>query len=585
MTHVGVREFSAPQGEVGVPTWILESLSLQPSDLVAVTLRHLPKATRVKLRPLEAGYIEDDWKALLESQLRTHTTLTKGDILIIKASPTTEFRFLVDELDPAEAVNLIDTDVTTEIEEMNEDNARRTQTERIQAVKRRNAEMVDIKIDQAVSGNVSKDEYAYFGVKNWDKNRILEVVLNGEGDADLLLGTSEDWKPKVDMSIWSEMSGSLPKKISIPPTNVEITDASMLIIGVHGYNEATFELRVQQPDESMEIEPEKPNANAPGFVECQNCLSWVPERTITLHRNFCMRNVYRCSLCGNSMPKSAQSSHWHCEDCSAHGSTAESYDKHRIIEHTPHSCLCGQRFYSLPSLAFHRATTCPQKLVKCRFCQAYKEQGDFSTLNPSDLIAGLTPHEADCGSRTIECHICSRRLRIKEMAIHQQLHDNERRSRPTPKNCRNENCTRPRGDNVLGVCMICFGPLYSPMNDPNYTKLRSRLERRLLTQLMSGCGQKHCSNSRYCATAAGHPTNMSDAMKVIKPEVLGMLDENSKFYICVDETVQRRAFLAGMIAAEGIYDLEWCKKAVEESKGDLSKARTWLEQNARRKDE
>src|SRR5579871_1872187 len=192
-THVGVREFSAAQGEVGIPSWILESLSLQPTDLVAITLRHLPKATRVKLRPLEAGYIEDDWKALLESQLRTHTTLTKGEILSIKASPTTEFRFLVDELEPADAVNLIDTDVTTEIEEMSEDNARRTQKERIQATKRRTSEMVDVAIGQGVSGSVGKGEYAYFRVKQWDKQKRIEVTLASEGDADLLLGTSEDW--------------------------------------------------------------------------------------------------------------------------------------------------------------------------------------------------------------------------------------------------------------------------------------------------------------------------------------------------------------------------------------------------------
>jgi len=123
------------------------------------------------------------------------------------------------------------------------------------------------------------------------------------------------------------------------------------------------------------------------------------------------------------------------------------------------------------------------------------------------------------------------------------------------------------------------------MNDPNYVKLRSRLERKLLTQLMSGCGQKHCSNSLYCATAAGHPISMGEAMKLVKPQVQGMLDESSKFHICVDETVQRRVFLAGMIAAEGLYEMDWCKKAIEEAKGDLGRARTWLEQNARRKDE
>ena len=64
-----------------------------------------------------------------------------------------------------------------------------------------------------------------------------------------------------------------------------------------------------------------------------------------------------------------------------------------------------------------------------------------------------------------------------------------------------------------------------------------------------------------------------------------MLNESVQFHICVDEAVQRKAFLAGMIAAEGIYGIEWCRKAIEESKGDLSKARNWLEQNGKRRDE
>jgi ferredoxin-thioredoxin reductase catalytic subunit len=78
---------------------------------------------------------------------------------------------------------------------------------------------------------------------------------------------------------------------------------------------------------------------------------------------------------------------------------------------------------------------------------------------------------------------------------------------------------------------------------------------------------------------------MSEAMKIVAPQVNGMLSENTKFHICVDEVVQRKAFLAGMIASEGKYGLEWCRRAVEESKGDLGKAREWLEVNGRRVDE
>jgi Ubiquitin fusion degradation protein UFD1 len=453
-THVGVREFSAPVNTVGIPAWIIESLGLHEDDAVTVAIRDLPKATRVKLRPLEAGYIEDDWKALLESQLRTHTTLTKGEILSIRTGLGTTFRFLVDELEPSDAVNLIDTDVTTEIEEMSEDNARKTQDQRIQAAKLRTSTN-NISTNVPVEGSVTKEGYAYFKLGNWDRKRNLQITLESEGDADLLIGTSESWKPLVDLHLWSNMSSDANKRIFIAQSNIELSNAPTIQIAIHGYADATFQLKVDQPHDLTTEQTSAQNAHAFGFTQCENCLNWVPERSLMLHQNFCLRNNWRCTLCNTVLPKKEQSNHWHCQDCSAHGNTSSSYDKHSFIEHTPQTCLCSTSFPSLATLAFHRATACPLKLIKCRFCQTYKEQGDPSTLSAQDMLAGLTAHEADCGSRTVECAICNRRLRIKELEVHQKLHDNQRKARPVPINCRNINCTRPRGDNVLGLCTVC----------------------------------------------------------------------------------------------------------------------------------
>ena len=99
--------------------------------------------------------------------------------------------------------------------------------------------------------------------------------------------------------------------------------------------------------------------------------------------------------------------------------------------------------------------------------------------------------------------------------------------------------------------------MYSPLHDPKYSKLQSRLERKLLTQLMQGCGQTHCSNTPYCATAIDRKIPIAEALKAVKPQIDGMLREDTKFHICVDEAVQRRAFLASMVASEGVYGLEW----------------------------
>ena len=50
-THVGVLEFTSPEGSAYVPHWLMENLGLQEYDLITLRDVRLPKATFVKLRP------------------------------------------------------------------------------------------------------------------------------------------------------------------------------------------------------------------------------------------------------------------------------------------------------------------------------------------------------------------------------------------------------------------------------------------------------------------------------------------------------------------------------------------------------
>ena len=94
---------------------------------LTVHVQELPKGTYVRLRPLEAGYDPDDWKALLEQYLRdTFTTMTNQELINIPVGNEV-FRFLVDGLKPNdEAVSLVDTDLEVDIEPLNEEQARET---------------------------------------------------------------------------------------------------------------------------------------------------------------------------------------------------------------------------------------------------------------------------------------------------------------------------------------------------------------------------------------------------------------------------------------------------------------------------
>jgi hypothetical protein len=195
------------------------------------------------------------------------------------------------------------------------------------------------------------------------------------------------------------------------------------------------------------------------------------------------------------------------------------------------------------------------------------------------------------------------------MDTHLRHHDLERLSRPVPHTCRNLNCGRTRdganklGDtragtrkgqgpgNDIGLCSTCFGPLYVSLHDPEGKALRRRIERRYLSQLLTGCAKPWCRNP-YCRagrknTTPGAPDRgvpTKEAIPLVKPFLEGLDGRgySSPLHFCVDEASQRRRSVAEMLSLEqgvegkGGYGLEWCVAALEAEAGDLDRARAWL---------
>jgi len=139
------------------------------------------------------------------------------------------------------------------------------------------------------------------------------------------------------------------------------------------------------------------------------------------------------------------------------------------------------------------------------------------------------------------------------------------------------------------------------MYDPDGKALKRRIERRYLSQVMSGCGKPWCQN-KYCKTGGtnAHPgspqatVTAKDALPMIKPLVDSAVTREPVFF-CVDEASQRRRAMAEMMAAtdaamangnsdadgeEKSYELEWCIAALEAEHNDMGKAREWLKGRA-----
>ena len=574
--YVGIREFTALESTIELPEHVFHTLDAQPGDKIQTTLAALPKGTSVKLRPLNAEYEDEDIKSLLESELRrNYTTLTVGEIISVQTQDQ-KIQFLIGELEPENAVSIVDTDLNTDIEPLNEEDAKKTMSKRAKNI------LNSIKLDQEITGEIEANDYMYFELGQFDRNKAIRIQKKGsEMEMYIQFGS----KPREDDALVSSLSMKPESSLEIVARDFATSNDSKLVIGLRSPIKQNFSIVVSQ--RPIEIT----NGSADGKQKCENCGQHISIQSMTMHSAFCMRNNVKCPHCETVLKKNSPEveSHWHCPLCNDYTNwvSEEVIARHNSHCHTSRECTCGEVFASQFELAFHRATECPKKLTKCRFCGLSLPAG-LPPTDGKDILLGLTGHEAECGGRTTECIICGKFVRIKDLGIHEMGHDQERRRQVTPNICRNENCVRKRGDNKLLLCDICFGLLWAPGHDPDGSKLSSRLERRLLNQLITGCHRPWCRN-KFCATGSGTKLGMVTANETVKQTVKNLNNTQTAINLCVDEGTTRKRILAQLAYEDlnGVYDIRWCDSAAEHVglNGNIGEVREWLIREAVRIDE
>jgi ubiquitin fusion degradation protein 1 len=76
-----VLEFIAEEGKIYLPYWLMETLGVEPGDLLQVKSTDIPLGTFIKLQPQDPSFLEiSDPKAVLENAFRNFSCLTTGDI-------------------------------------------------------------------------------------------------------------------------------------------------------------------------------------------------------------------------------------------------------------------------------------------------------------------------------------------------------------------------------------------------------------------------------------------------------------------------------------------------------------------------
>lgn len=349
-THSGVLEFTADEGTVGLPPHVWSNLfptSNLTAPLVEVRYVRLPKGTYAKLQPESNGFTElPNQKAILETSLRQHATLSKDDVFTVNYGEIA-YRLQVLELKPSSSVSILETDIEVDI---------------VSAVE--TSEMKDqytlkpLVFGKSESGLVEEGKYVYYkfsiddntleNVTSGDKR--IEVKIDNEidgGDTNVYMSRHPQIFPNHHQHEWS--SHDLNSKVIILSSNDKSFVAGTYSIGVYGFKGTTkFQVLVTVEDNSGRRVGQQATTSIPSSsmetdtVKCRNCNHYIPSQSIVLHEAYCSRHSVVCQHagCGVVLRIGEAKSHVHCEKC-GQAFHSDEMEKHMKVFHVPHSCPCG----------------------------------------------------------------------------------------------------------------------------------------------------------------------------------------------------------------------------------------------------
>ncbi|KAI9361675.1 ubiquitin fusion degradation protein 1 [Zopfochytrium polystomum] len=111
-SHAGVLEFTAEEGKVYLPQWMMSTLLLAEGSLVRVKNVTLPLGQFVKLQPQSVDFLDiSDPKAVLERAIGNFSALTEGDIITIKYNSKLYDILIVETKPGGKGISVIETDL------------------------------------------------------------------------------------------------------------------------------------------------------------------------------------------------------------------------------------------------------------------------------------------------------------------------------------------------------------------------------------------------------------------------------------------------------------------------------------------
>lgn len=347
-THSGVLEFTSDEGFIALPPHVWNNLfgdAYPATAFIEVHYVWLPKGIYAKLQPERLGFSDlPNHKAILETTLRQHATLSEGDILTVNYGELA-YKLQVLELKPSPSVSVLETDVEVDI--VGPDS---TSEETDHGV------LNPLFFGKSELGVVGEGNFMYykFSIDNetWEKvangNARIEVQLEAEadgGDTDIFISKHPLIFPTRHQHKWS--SHDIGSKCLILTSKDKGLGVGTYTVGIHGFEGTTkYRIAVHVQDES-ECKVGQQASSSPTSMEvdteqCQNCKHFIPSRTIALHEAYCRRHNVTCQHagCGVVLRVEEASNHVHCDKCCQAFQRGE-IDKHMKVFHEPLHCPCG----------------------------------------------------------------------------------------------------------------------------------------------------------------------------------------------------------------------------------------------------
>lgn len=333
-----------------------------------------------------------DFRAFLESNLRKqYTTLTVGDVISVGT---------ITKLEPEPAVCIIDADVSLDLIVVEDSNP------------------TDQKWKIGSSHQVESQSRLW--ITGFTQNKILRITSQASVDIyasfppileassacfdKLFLAEEDGTNSMLEISYAEWQSHKSPEFITVGSRVSSALTADLVEIA---------DRDIHQNEVSRSSKED--------FVPCGNCKRLVAPGSLELHVLRCEKAFKYCPECEKPIRREDMPNHSHCQECERPFDKTRT-DEHNTLWHTTVRCLCGENILR-SHLGAHRATTCTQKIILCRFCGLFNPVGDLRNLDARDRVMGFaSEHEAACGNRTERCEICERRERLKDMPFHHQAY-------------------------------------------------------------------------------------------------------------------------------------------------------------------